>query len=160
MSITGGLSATKTGFDLIKSAVELLKRENVDVHEVQARLIELQGLMLEARSALVDAEEENRSLKREIEERVNQNRLAEDMDFRMDGGFYVRKSEAMKGVIPYCPVCWKKDGKDIPLEKLSNPGLFKCRIHAASFQTAQYFDWQRRISQGQVTSDEDDWAAL
>jgi hypothetical protein len=105
MAIAAGLSATKTGFKLIKIAVELLKRETVDVHEVQARLIELQGLMLDARSALVDAEEENRRLKRALEDQDDAKKLAEDMEFQNDGGFYVRKSEAGKGLIAYCPLC-------------------------------------------------------
>jgi hypothetical protein len=36
MSISVGLSATKAAFDLIKSAVDLLKGEHIDVREVQA----------------------------------------------------------------------------------------------------------------------------
>jgi hypothetical protein len=138
MSIPVGLSATKTGFDLIKSAVELLKRENVDVHEVQARLIELQGLMLDARAALVDAEEENRSLKREIEEYIKQRQLAEDMEFQIDGGFYVRSSEVEKGLIAYCPVCWRKDGHTVPLETSDTPGYFRCWVHKSVYKTAAY----------------------
>jgi hypothetical protein len=73
MNIAAGLSATKTGFDLIKSARELLTRPDVNPAEVQARLLELQALMLEAQRALGDAEEEIRILKassRSIEGRL------------------------------------------------------------------------------------------
>jgi hypothetical protein len=137
MSIAGGLSATKTGFDLIKSAVDLLKRETVDVHEVQARLIELQGLMLEARSALVDAEEENRTLRRSIEDDQRRQEIENDMDFQTDGGFYIRKSEASKGTIAYCPVCWKKGGRTIPMQ-LSDVGQYWCSVHNTYYTTSAY----------------------
>jgi hypothetical protein len=137
MSIAGGLSATKTGFDLIKSAVDLLKRETVDVHEVQARLIELQGLMLEARSALVDAEEENRTLRRSIEDDQRRQEIENDMDFQTDGGFYIRKSEASKGTIAYCPVCWKKGGRTIPMQ-LSDVGQYWCSVHNTNYTTSAY----------------------
>ena len=50
-SVTTGLSATKTAFELIKGAVDLLGRMDVDPSEVQARLLELQGLTLEAQRA-------------------------------------------------------------------------------------------------------------
>ena len=43
MSFTTGLSATKAGVDLIKGALELLKRPDVDRSEIMARLLELQA---------------------------------------------------------------------------------------------------------------------
>jgi hypothetical protein len=46
MTIAGGISATKAGFDLIKGVRELVKRPDVDAAEVSARLLELQELML------------------------------------------------------------------------------------------------------------------
>jgi hypothetical protein len=152
MAIAAGLSAIKTGFGLIKSAVELLKRETVDVHEVQARLIELQGLMLDARSALVDAEEENRSLKRALEDRDDAKKLAEDMEFQNDGGFYVRKSEAGKGLIAYCPLCWQKDHLTVPLETVRAPGSFKCSLHETFYETAEHREAAKRRAESRPTS--------
>ena len=66
MTIAGGLSATKTGFDLIKSVRELVKRPDIDASEVCARLLELQELMLDARTALSEAQEEKVKLEARI----------------------------------------------------------------------------------------------
>lgn len=68
MSITAGISATKTGFELIKSVRELVKRPQVDAAEVSARLLELQDLMLDARNALSEAEDEKTRLEARIAE--------------------------------------------------------------------------------------------
>ena len=65
-SNSGGISAVKTGFDLTKSVVELLKRPQVDAHDISARLLELQDLMLNAREALSTAQDEIERLKREL----------------------------------------------------------------------------------------------
>jgi hypothetical protein len=58
MNIAAGISATKTGFDLIKSLRDAIGRPDVNPGDVQARLVELQALMLDAQRALGDAEEE------------------------------------------------------------------------------------------------------
>jgi hypothetical protein len=158
MAIAAGLSATKTGFELIKGAVELLKRGSVDVHEIQARLIELQGLMLEACSALVDAEEENRRLKRTLEEQNNLTALTEDMEFQLDGGFYVRRSEAEKGLIAYCPLCWQKDHLTVPLEASGKPGSFRCSIHETFYETAEHREAARRFAESRPRRG--NWRAL
>ena len=55
-AISAGLSATKSGFDLIKAIREILKRPEVDKGEVAARLLDLQALMLDAQSALGEAD--------------------------------------------------------------------------------------------------------
>jgi len=69
--------------------------------------------------------------------RAFQKALEDDMDFQIDGGFYVRKSEADKGLVAYCPVCWKKDSKTIPLQTSSIQGCFGCSIHHTDYQTAE-----------------------
>ena len=62
MTIATGISATKTGFELIRSVRELVRRPEVDGAEVAARLLELQDLMLDARNALSEAESKKRTL--------------------------------------------------------------------------------------------------
>jgi hypothetical protein len=52
VTIVGGISASKAGFNLIKDVREILKRPELARREVSARLSELQELMLEARDAL------------------------------------------------------------------------------------------------------------
>lgn len=68
MTIATGLSAAKTGFDLIKSLREALGKPEVNPGDIQARLVELQSLMLDAQRSLADAEEETRNLRSEIRE--------------------------------------------------------------------------------------------
>jgi hypothetical protein len=48
VTIATGISATKTGFELIKSVRELVKRPEIDAADISARLLELQELMLDA----------------------------------------------------------------------------------------------------------------
>jgi hypothetical protein len=69
---------------LVTDAVDLLKRPQIDPHEVQARLLELQGLMLEAREALSDAHDEKVNLEARITELT---RMADiGKSFTFDGG--------------------------------------------------------------------------
>jgi hypothetical protein len=96
-AVASGLSATKTGFELIKGVRELLKGPEVNTSEVLARLIELQDLMLNANVALVEIDEENRKLKATIAELT---RMAEfGKDFKSAHGLYWHGSN------PYCPTC-------------------------------------------------------
>lgn len=107
MSIAVGLSATKTGFDLIKSVRELLKRPEVDPAEISARLLELQELMLDARSALAEAQEDNAKLQTQVDEL---SRMADfGATFSSANGVYWHDG------FPYCPVCWEVDRKPVRL---------------------------------------------
>src|SRR5436305_1015199 len=101
ITIAAGLSATKTGFDLLKILREAVKRPEVDAGEVSARLLELQELMLGARTALAEAQEEQAKLRARIDELSRMADLGED--FKSEHGLYWIK------VDPYCPVCWDVD---------------------------------------------------
>jgi hypothetical protein len=106
-AIASGLSATKTGFDLIKGVRELLKRPDIDTSEVLARLTELQDLMLNAKLALMDADQENQKLNSRIAELA---RMADfGKDFKPAHGVYWHSSNA------YCPICWDVDRKPVRL---------------------------------------------
>jgi hypothetical protein len=107
MSIAVGLSATKAGFELIKSVRELVKRQGVDPGEVSARLLELQELMLDARTALTEAGDERARLEGQIAELT---RMADfGSSFSSANGFYWHDG------FPYCPVCWEVDRKPVRL---------------------------------------------
>ncbi len=132
MTIATGISATKTGFDLIKSVRELVKRPEIDAREVSARLLELQELMLDARSALSEAADEKVRLEARLAELT---RMAEiGKDFVSEEGVY------WFARAPYCPICW--DVKREPV-RLSGPlgssqGIngridWSCSIHKATF---------------------------
>jgi hypothetical protein len=134
MNFAPGLSATKTGFDLIKSAHELLTKPDVNPAEVQARLLELQALMLEAQRALGEAEDENRHLQRQIDEL---RRTADfGKDFKFENGVYWYRD------YPYCPNCWDVDRKPI---RLTGPyGMtnsdWDCPIHKSKFYLKKYHE--------------------
>jgi len=111
MAITAaGISATKAAFDLIKSLREALGRPEVDPGDIQARLVELQSLMLDAQRALADSDSENRDLKLQLEEATRKTDFGTSFTFQH--GVYWREN------YPYCPICW--DTKKQPT-RLSGP---------------------------------------
>lgn len=131
MAIAEGLAATKTGFDLLKSVVELLRREDLDRNEVIQRLLEIQGLLLHARSALADADEEKSELNRQV---VELRRMADlGKDFVRKFGVYWHELD------PYCPVCWDVDRKPVRLAgPKDNPRQaghqdWDCPIHKSAY---------------------------
>lgn len=131
MTILAGLSATKTGFDLIKSVRELVKRQDIDASEISARLLELQDLMLDARTALSQAQEEKAQLEARI---ADLTRMADfGKDFKMEEGVYWRNG------VPYCPICWDVDRKGVRLGGPSGGAGFhgqmvwNCPFHKTSF---------------------------
>jgi hypothetical protein len=135
VTVATGLSAAKTGFDLIKSLRELLGRQDVNPGDIQARLVELQSLMLDAQRALADAEEKNRLLSAKLDEANRIATLRDDMEFVHDGGYYVRKSEEKR--VPYCPLCWQVDAKTVPLEPQPVEGSYWCFLHKNEYKTKE-----------------------
>jgi len=110
MSIATGISATKTGFDLIKSVRELVRRPDIDAADISARLLELQDLMLDARNALSEAQDDKVALEARIADLM---RMADfGKDFMASHGVY------WKDTYPYCPVCWDVERKPV---RLSGP---------------------------------------
>jgi hypothetical protein len=131
MTIAAGLSATKTGFDLIKSARDLLTRAEINPAEVQARLLELQALMLDARDALSEAQDEKAKLEARIAELT---RMADfGKDFKPAHGVYWYEG------FPYCPTCWDVDrktvrlGGPVRLERPAGMDTWNCPFHKTSY---------------------------
>jgi hypothetical protein len=137
MDITAALSSAKTAFELARALHTGLARQQIKPEEVPARLMELQQHILSMQAVVHDLAEENRQLQRKLDDQDEHRKLDADMDFVIDGGFYVRKSEVQKGLIAYCPVCWKKDGKTIPLETSMTSGWFHCSVHNTVYKTAK-----------------------
>jgi hypothetical protein len=129
-SLVTGLSATKTGFDLIRSLRESLGRPDVNPGDIQARLVELQSLMLDAQRALADADEENRELRRQLDDR---SRIEEfGKQFQFEEGVYWHRE------YPYCPNCWDTDLKptrlDGPYANINNSAQkWNCPIHKSVY---------------------------
>jgi hypothetical protein len=103
---TSGLSAIKTGFDLARGLVDLLKEPEIDLSAIHTKLLELQQLILDAQRALGETVDENRQLKNAMSQEERRKILEADMDIVPDGNFYVRRSEREKAVfIPYLLPC-------------------------------------------------------
>lgn len=131
MDVVGGLSAVKTGFDLLKEAREQLRKNKPDLATVVDRIAEAQSLLLDAQSALNESAEENRELKEQADER---HRLAEfAKEFTESEGVYWRRD------IPYCPNCWNSERKPIQLtwhyqRQGSATVSWQCPIHSVFFK--------------------------
>jgi len=85
-----------------------------------------------------------RILHRQLDEREAFSVLLADLDFVMDGQFYVKRSQNEKGLIPYCPVCLTADRKAVHLTPVSGPGAFHCCTHNTRYYTKQYEQWKLR----------------
>jgi hypothetical protein len=145
---TSGLSAIKTGFDLVRGLVDLLKQPEIDRSAIQSKLLELQQLILDAQRALGETAEQNRHLTVALSQEERRKLLEADMEIAPDGNFYVRRSERDKNAfVPYCPVCWGHEGKTVPLVPRDHRGFFECAIHKARYYTEAY----RRTRQAEET---------
>jgi hypothetical protein len=144
MTVAAGLSAIKTGFELVKGLREILKKDGVDPHEVSNRLMEIQEFFLEAQNSLMEAQEENRGLREQLDTQDRLKEIEADLELTTDGYFYVRKSEQEKGLIPYCPVCWGKECKLVPMAPASYPGTFRCAEQEVIYCTAVHSEWLKQ----------------
>jgi hypothetical protein len=143
MSLTASLAAVKATLETGKIVRDLVQRPKIDAQAVEANLHEMLIHLNNVYLSLAEARVEMQELRAAADTRASQKALDEDMDFQIDGGFYVRKSEVEKGLIPYCPVCWKKDGNTVPLESSATAGWFRCSIHESVYKTAACRDYEK-----------------
>jgi hypothetical protein len=108
MPIVEGIAAAKAAFEVSKIALDLTRHPKLDNDAIHARLLELQGLILSAQSALGDALEENRKLASELQEEKRRGGIGEQFTF--EEGVYWHRN------YPYCPNCWDCDRKPIRLD--------------------------------------------
>jgi hypothetical protein len=125
MPIAEGIAAAKGALDVSKLALDLLRRPKIDGEEVRNRLIEMQDLIFSAQRALGDAEQENRDLRRQLE---NSKRMADfGKDFTLAEGLYWRDK------YPYCPTCWDVDRKPVrlggPVYDINVGEIWQCPTH-------------------------------
>lgn len=160
--ILSGLSAVKTAFDLNETIVKLLGSSDTNIDELLRRTREVNGLLLEAQTALHAAAEENRQLRESVSQRADVKQLEGDMEVCQDGGFYVKKSERSQGIFNvYCPVCFGLTQKAVPLVAMAS-GYYSCAIHrGATYQTKAYREAEERqraeASQFRVSGGSNSW---
>ncbi len=138
MSIAAGLTAAKAGLDVARLLMDKLNGPSVDAYAVRSMVQEMPIHVVNAQAALGEALAENSDLREQLGNRKALEALDADMEYLTDGGFYVRKSEADRGLIGYCPLCWKKDGVTVPLQRCEDPGRYRCELHGTSFKTSEY----------------------
>lgn len=136
--IEGALGAVKTGFDLIKGVRELLKKDKVNPSEVGSQLLELQELLLQARTALTEANDYIAKLEGNLAAQADLRELEKLMVY--DQTVYWKRTgtgaELERG--PYCTVCWEKDRRLSHLRPGATKGTYICQIDRTSYQTNEY----------------------
>ena len=124
MEIATGLSAVKTAVDLLTGLRDALTTRELKPHEIQSRIAEMQDLLLNARMALLDAKEEEATLKSRITELERVRDISKDFEY--EEGVYWHRG------YPYCVNCWDSDRKPIRLE-----GPYRI----ANTQSSEYRQW-------------------
>lgn len=131
MDIVAGLSIAKSALDIVKAVREALKQKKLTSEQILEQLVALQDRLVDVNTALADADDENRRLKREIEDLKAQLQrrqfLRENYEFRDN---MVWNRGAREG--PYCPVCFEADDKLVHLQDLGDQ-CYDCTIHRQTF---------------------------
>lgn len=141
MAIVEGILATKACLELAKLLMGKLNGPNFDVNDARSKVQEMLLHVVNAQVALGEAQVEISDLRIQLDERDALKVLEADVEFEQDGQFYVRKSERGTNLVRYCPVCWGKDRKLVPLNPYQHPGVFRCAIHESCYWTKVYEEW-------------------
>jgi len=146
MSIAAGIAATKATLDLTKIISDLVKRPNIDAADVQAKLHEMLIHAVNAQTALGEAQQEITELRRQLDDQEASRATQADLEMDPLCRYYVRKSERERGLIPYCPTCWRTERKLVPLTLLQHPGSFMCAIHKVKFASPEHLEQQKQLN--------------
>jgi hypothetical protein len=148
MTIAEGIAAAKLALDAGTKAIDLLRYPKIDGEAVRTKITEMQDLVFSTQRALGEAEEENRHLRRQLDEREQMKAVEADLEMEPDGQYRYRASErAANKHIPYCPVCWGEHQKLIPLTPFGEGQAFQCGIHKTKYYTKVYLEAVKRANQ-------------
>jgi len=135
MDIVVGIGLAKTSLELIRGVREALKKKALSNQEVTDYLSDLQDKIVDIKTALVDADDENKELKRQL---VDAKRMAAfGAEFTTGEGLYWRER------FPYCPACWDVDRKPVRLAgPVGNPDsrngkIWQCPVHKVHYMTEE-----------------------
>lgn len=105
MAILEGIAAGKAALDVSKIIMDMVNRPDGNLADVRGKVSELLIHVVNAQVALGEARVEISELQTLLDDREALKALNNDMDFHVDGGFFIRKSETNKGLIAYwtCP---------------------------------------------------------
>ena|SRR5579872_3133292 len=135
---TSGLSSIKTGFELIKGVRELLNKDKIDKAEFNNQLLVLLNLLLDARSALTDAEDQITLLVKQLENAERVKEVEKSMVFDQSVYWKLTGNGSEREPEPYCPVCWERDSRLSHLSPGATRGVYSCQIDNTSYETAEY----------------------
>lgn len=110
VDIVSAIALTKNAFDIVKGVREALKQKKLTPDEMRDYLDTIQDKLVDVKTALADADEENRALRRQIDELKRMADFGKDFQF-MEGVYWCQN-------VPYCPICWDIDRKTV---RLSGP---------------------------------------
>ena len=97
IDIVAGLSLAKNALDIVKAVREAHKQKKLTSEEMRDYLDTLQDKLVDVKTALSDADEEIRNLKRQLEEATRKADFG--ASFKSEHGVYWRDG------FPYCPIC-------------------------------------------------------
>jgi len=108
IDIAAALALSKNALDIVM-AVRKAIREKQKLTDEQMRdyLDTLQDKLVDVKTALMEAAEENRTLQNRIDELVRYSDIGKE--FNSDHGLYWYEG------YPYCPTCWDVDRKPVRL---------------------------------------------
>jgi hypothetical protein len=137
IDIVAGLSLAKNALDIVKAVREAHKQKKLTSEEMRDYLDTLQDKLVDVKTALSDADEEIRNLKRQLEEATRKADFG--ASFKSEHGVYWRDG------FPYCPICW--DNKRQPT-RLSGPDhvfpagpgmlLWNCSVDKGQFPLPRF----------------------
>src|ERR1041384_309361 len=93
MSLVTSLAALKATLETGKIVRDLVQRPNIDAQAVETHLHEMLIHLNNVYMSLTQVRVEMEELRAAADTRAFQKALQDDMDFQIDGGFFVRKSE-------------------------------------------------------------------
>ena len=138
MPIIEGITAAKSALEVSKLLMGLLNRPKLDVNDIRAKLSEMLIHVVNAQTALAEAQVEVSELRHQLDDREAMKALEADLEVAEDGGFLYRKSEWAKGVLkPHCPLCWGDQRKLVGLVPLA-AGHYSCAIHDVTYKTQAF----------------------
>lgn len=137
MDIATALGVLKTAWDLTVNVRDEAKTRKLKPEEVLERILEIQHLLADARSGLVEAQEEIARLKGTIRGLEGQLTNIQDLkdNFEFRDNMYWRKG-AEEG--PFCPTCVDADKRLVRL--LDCCGHYECRVHGQNYLTAAQWE--------------------
>jgi hypothetical protein len=156
MPIGEAIAAGKALVEVSKLVTNLINSPDTDPQHVRNRLQEMLIHLVNAQTALSEAQQEIMDLRTKLAAGEVEAALEADVEFEQDGNFWVRKSEREKALVPYCPACWGKDKKLVAMAPYKHPGVFRCPLHEkTAYTTKVYEEWRRNQPAQRVV--QSDW---